>query len=58
MAWFTANWFWVFIFIAFIAMHLFGHGGHGGGPPRPKEDRDNNDPTGRVANLRSRGQHH
>ncbi len=30
MAWFTANWFWVLIFIAFIAMHLFGHGGHGG----------------------------
>ena len=29
MAWFTANWFWVLIFIAFIAMHLFGHGGHG-----------------------------
>ena len=30
MEWFTANWFWVLIFIAFIAMHLFGHGGHGG----------------------------
>ena len=29
MAWFTANWFWVLVFIAFIAMHLF-HGGHGG----------------------------
>ena len=30
MTWFTANWFWVLIFIAFIAMHMFGHGGHGG----------------------------
>jgi hypothetical protein len=30
MAWFTANWFWVFIAIAFVAMHMFGHGGHGG----------------------------
>ena len=30
MEWFTANWFWVLIFIAFIAMHMFGHGGHGG----------------------------
>lgn len=30
MTWFTANWFWVVIFIAFIGMHLFGHGGHGG----------------------------
>lgn len=31
MTWFTANWFWVLIFVLFIAMHLFGHGGHGGG---------------------------
>jgi len=30
MAWLTANWFWVLILIAFIAMHMFGHGGHGG----------------------------
>ncbi len=30
MAWLTENWFWILIFIAFIAMHLFGHGGHGG----------------------------
>ena len=30
MAWFTANWLWVVIGIAFVAMHLFGHGGHGG----------------------------
>ena len=30
MAWLAANWFWVVIGIAFVAMHLFGHGGHGG----------------------------
>jgi len=30
MEWLTANWFWVVIFIAFVAMHVFGHGGHGG----------------------------
>lgn len=30
MAWLTENWFWILIFIAFIAMHMFGHGGHGG----------------------------
>ena len=30
MAWLTENWFWILTFIAFIAMHLFGHGGHGG----------------------------
>jgi hypothetical protein len=30
MAWLAENYFWVLIFIAFISMHLFGHGGHGG----------------------------
>ena len=29
MAWLTENWFWILTLIAFIAMHLFGHGGHG-----------------------------
>ena len=27
MAWLTENWFWILTFIAFIAVHLFGHGG-------------------------------
>lgn len=62
MAWLTANWFWVLIFIAFIAMHLFGHGGHSGhragGPQRRGDDRDSNDRTGRAANERSAGHHH
>jgi len=31
MEWLTENWFWVVIGVAFIVMHLFGHGGHGGG---------------------------
>jgi hypothetical protein len=33
MDWLAENWFFVLLFIAFIAMHLFGHGhsGHGGG---------------------------
>lgn len=29
MEWLVANWFWLLIGVAFIAMHLFGHGGHG-----------------------------
>ena len=29
MAWVTENWFWILIFVAFIAMHLVGHGSHG-----------------------------
>ena len=30
MTWFTENWFWILTFIAFVAMHMLGHGGHGG----------------------------
>lgn len=30
MVWLSQNWVWVLFFVAFLAMHLFGHGGHGG----------------------------
>ncbi len=30
MQWLVTNWFWLLIGIAFVWMHLFGHGGHGG----------------------------
>ena len=30
MDWLVQNWVWVLVFVAFIGMHLFGHGGHGG----------------------------
>ena len=30
MAWLSENWIWVIFGVAFIAMHMFGHGGHGG----------------------------
>ena len=30
MEWIAANWVWILIAIAFVAMHVFGHGGHGG----------------------------
>ncbi|MER1941202.1 MULTISPECIES: DUF2933 domain-containing protein [unclassified Castellaniella] len=46
MAWLTENWIWVLFGVAFIAMHLFGHGchgGHGGGHGSGSgEDRDAN----------------
>ena len=65
MAWFTANGFWVLIFIAFIAMHLFGHGGHGGhrghgGVDRQRgtDERENDDAKGRVVNTSSGGHRH
>jgi len=28
MEWLTENIYWILIGIAFIAMHIFGHGGH------------------------------
>ncbi len=30
MNWLSENWIWVLFGVAFIAMHMFGHGGHGG----------------------------
>jgi hypothetical protein len=58
MAWFTANWFWVLIFIAFIAMHLFGHGGHGGHGGHSGHgggDRQRNRDEGEKAEAQGRG---
>lgn len=39
MQWLVTNWFWILIGIAFIAMHLFGHGGHGGHAGHGRGDR-------------------
>lgn len=65
MAWFTANWFWVLIFIAFIAMHLFGHGGHGGhrghgggDRQRSRDEREKDEAQGRVVNTGPSGHQH
>ena len=30
MDWISQNWVWVLFFVAFMAMHMFGHGGHAG----------------------------
>ena len=30
MTWLAQNWIWVLFGVAFVVMHLFGHGGHGG----------------------------
>ena len=54
MEWLSQNWFWVVVFVAFFAMHLFGHGGHGGGcgggherrPPSGKEEKEVAPPSG------------
>ena len=42
MEWISQNWVWVLFFVAFVSMHMFGHGGHGGhradddGAPAPR----------------------
>ena len=62
MAWFAENWFWALILIAFIAMHMFGHGGlgghssHGGGDGQRPVDEREEDAQGRVVN-KSPGRH-
>ena len=65
MAWFTENWFWILIFIAFIAMHMFGHGGHGGhgshgggDPNRSADQTDNDEAQKRPVNTSSGGHPH
>ncbi len=68
MTWFTENWFWILTFIAFVTMHLFGHGGHGGhggpgghgeGDRRPDGDGSETDGAqGRAANNKAGGHQH
>jgi len=63
MDWLAANGFWVLIFIAFIAMHLFGHGGHGGhsghgGGDRQRKTDVRDEAKGRVVNTSSGGHQH
>lgn len=62
MAWLTANWLWILIFIAFISMHLVGHGGHGsqggGARPRNPDEADRDAPRGRDVPPGSRGHQH
>jgi len=36
MEWLAENWVWVLVGIAFIGLHLFGHGGHGGHGKSPQ----------------------
>jgi len=43
LEWLIENWVWVLIGIAFVSMHMFGHGGHGGhgnhgGNVKPNDD--------------------
>lgn len=59
MDWLLQNWVWVLVFVAFIGMHLFGHGGHGGcgghGGHGGEEDQR---PTGKQEPGKDRPQSH
>lgn len=62
MEWLTENWFWVVIGVAFIAMHLFGHGGHGGhgegDRQRRSNETENEEGRGRGVNEKAGGHQH
>ena len=47
MEWLSENWIFVLIAIAFVAMHLFGHGGHGGHSPDNDDREHRDDPASR-----------
>jgi hypothetical protein len=42
MNWISENWVWILVGVAFVAMHMFGHGGHGG---HGGHDEDNQKPS-------------
>jgi len=62
MEWLTENWFWVVIGVAFIAMHMFGHGGHGGhgedDRQRRRDETKDEEARERGVNKRSGGHQH
>ena len=64
MDWVSANWFWILIAIAFVAMHLFGHGSHGrhGGCGHGSHGRDdpqsNRDPSQKREEEQPGGHRH
>lgn len=62
MAWLKDNWFWVLVSIAFVAMHVFGHGGHGGhgGGKRHQstDDQGKDESEAREAGSSARGHQH
>lgn len=62
MEWLTANGFWILIFIAFVAMHMFAHGGHGshggGDRQRSQGETGKDDAQGRLVNTNPGGHRH
>ena len=44
MAWLSQNWIWILAGLAFVALHLFGHGGHRGHGGHGRSDRGEGGP--------------
>jgi len=57
MDWLSANWVWILIAIAFVAMHMFGHGGHGGHGDQRGSSRDEEQRSGEPAERPTRHRH-
>lgn len=53
MQWLSDNWFFVLLLLAFVGMHMFGHGGHGGHGggcgPAHRDSHDGEDDAGEGA---------
>lgn len=47
MTWLTENWFWILVFVAFVGLHMFGHGGHGGHGGGRRDEHRGHRPSGR-----------
>ena len=43
MTWLAQNWIWIIFGVAFVAMHMFGHGGRGGHGGHGSESRGRRD---------------
>ena len=65
MEWFVTNWFWLLVGIAFVALHLFGHGSHGGhgghgggGRPQPTDESEKSGTPASSVSRSDGGHHH
>lgn len=38
MNWLATNWIWIVIGVAFVGLHMFGHGGHGSHPAEKRPE--------------------
>ena len=52
MDWILANWLWILLGIAFVAMHMFMHGGHGGHGGHGSRDDSRGDGQGNPAGAK------